>query len=100
MVANGCRGEVSLRLGDREYVLRPTFARLVALEAEIGSLFALVERAAAGDVRVAEMAATFWHCVEACEEPRAAFEGRLLSVGVSALLAPYRTLLARLFAGS
>lgn len=42
--------------------LRPTFASLVAAEAELGPLFALVERASAGDLRLGEMVALFWHC--------------------------------------
>jgi hypothetical protein len=44
--ANAVRGEASLRVGGEALVLRPSFAALVAAEAEIGSLFGLVERAA------------------------------------------------------
>jgi hypothetical protein len=36
---------------------------LVAAEEELGPLFALVERAAEGKLKVSEMAALFWHCV-------------------------------------
>ena len=43
-------------------MLRPTFAALVAAEEELGPLFALVERAAAGQLKLSEMAALFWHC--------------------------------------
>lgn len=48
--------------------VRPSFAALVAAEAELGSLFALVERAASGEMRLSEMAALFWHCVDARPE--------------------------------
>jgi hypothetical protein len=60
--ANSVRGEASLRVGETDILLRPTFAALVAAEEEIGPLFALVERAAAGQLRLSEMVALFWHC--------------------------------------
>lgn len=47
------------------YVLRPSFAALVAAEAELGPLFALVERAAAGRLTLTETAALIWHCIDA-----------------------------------
>ncbi|HYE28998.1 MAG TPA: gene transfer agent family protein [Allosphingosinicella sp.] len=62
--ANALRGEAALLVGDETLVLRPSFAALVAAEEELGPLFALVERAAAGGLRVAEMAALFWHCAD------------------------------------
>lgn len=43
-------------------VLRPSFEALVAAEEEVGSLFALVERAAGGGLRLGEMVALFAHC--------------------------------------
>jgi hypothetical protein len=60
--ANSVRGEASLRVGETDILLRPTFAALVPAEEEIGPLFALVERAAAGQLRLSEMVALFWHC--------------------------------------
>ena len=62
--ANPARGEVSLRVGSESVRLRPSFEALVAAEEELGPLFALVERAAGGGLKVAEMAALFWHCAE------------------------------------
>jgi hypothetical protein len=61
--ANGARGEASFAVGGLKLVLRPSFEALVAAEEELGPLFALVERAAAGGLKVGEMAALFWHCV-------------------------------------
>jgi hypothetical protein len=61
--ANPVRGEASVRVGGTEMVLRPSFAALVAAEEELGSLFALVERAAAGGLKLSEMAGLFWHCL-------------------------------------
>lgn len=61
-VANPVRGEASLIVRGETWVLRPSFTALVAVEEELGSLFALVERAAAGGMKLAEMVALFWHC--------------------------------------
>ena len=63
--ANPVRGEAELCLGGERLVLRPSFAALVAAEGELGSMFALVERAAEGRLLLSEVAALFWHCVEA-----------------------------------
>ena len=60
--ANAARGEASIRVAGEPLVLRPSFAALVAAEEEMGPLFALVERAARGDLRLAELVALFWHC--------------------------------------
>ena len=60
--ANPHRGEASLSVAGEALVLRPTFSALVAAEQELGPLFALVERAAAGGLRLGEMVALFWHC--------------------------------------
>ncbi len=54
--ANPLRGEAGLRVAGEAIVLRPSFAALVAAEAELGPLFALVERAAAGALTLAELA--------------------------------------------
>ena len=62
--ANAARGEASFALGERTIVLRPSFAALVAAEAELGPLFALVERAAEGRLTLAEMTALFGHCAD------------------------------------
>jgi hypothetical protein len=60
--ANPARGEAALVIHGEAVKLRPSFEALVAAEEELGPLFALVERAAAGGLKVAEMAALFWHC--------------------------------------
>lgn len=62
-VANPARGEAALQVGGETLVLRPSFEALVAAETELGSLFALVERAAEGRLMLAELATLFWHCV-------------------------------------
>jgi hypothetical protein len=62
--ANPARGEAVLVIAGEAIRLRPSFEALVAAEEELGPLFALVERAAAGGLRISEIAALFWHCVE------------------------------------
>jgi hypothetical protein len=66
--ANPVRGEAELLVAGERLVLRPSFQALVAAEGELGSLFALVERAAEGRLLMGEMAALFWHCVDARPE--------------------------------
>lgn len=61
--ANGLRGEAGLVLGGRALVVRPSFTALVAAEAEVGPLFALVEKAADGALGLGDMAALIWHCL-------------------------------------
>lgn len=62
VAANPQRGEAELCVGGARLVLRPSFEALVAAEQELGSLFALVERAAEGRLTLAEMVGLFWHC--------------------------------------
>jgi hypothetical protein len=99
--ANGARGEAALALGDTTLVLRPSFAALVAAEAELGPLFALVERAAGGELTLAEMAGLFWHCL--AERPegltRDAFGEALLGGGLAGATPALRTLLEQILAG-
>ena len=80
---------------------RPSFSALVAAEAEAGSLFQLLERAAGGQARIADMAALFWHCLGDRREgeERSHFETALLLEGVGTLLPVYRVLLSAVFGG-
>ena len=61
MSANPHRGEASLKVGGEAIIIRPSFGALVAAEEELGPLFALVERAAEGELGIGEMAALFDH---------------------------------------
>ena len=61
MSANPHRGEASLQVGGEILVLRPSFTALVAAEQELGSLFALVDRASEGELQLGEIAALFDH---------------------------------------
>ncbi len=97
--ANAHRGEVDLPLEGDVRLLRPSFEALVAAEAEAGSLFRLLDRAAAGEVRLSDMDAMFWHCLgdRRSGERREAFQASLVTEGICALLPVYRALLSAVF---
>jgi len=99
--ANPARGEASLRVAGESIILRPTFAALVAAEGELGPLFALVERAAAGALSLGEMVALFWHC--RCEAPegvtREHFGEAVVGAGLAAATPVLRVLLGQILAG-
>lgn len=99
-VPNAVRGEVALVLGVESFCLRPSFAALVAAEAELGPLFALVERAAAGGLTLSEMTALFWHCLAPpAALDRAQLGDRLVSAGLANVTPALRALLAQVLAG-
>jgi hypothetical protein len=98
--ANALRGEAALTVAGRERVLRPTFAALVAAEDELGPLFALVERAGAGQLRLAELAALFWHCLGECEDlSREQVGEAVLATGLAGCAPALRGLLGQILQG-
>jgi len=103
--ANPHRGEATLLIAGSPRVLRPSFTALVAAEEELGPLFALVERAGAGQLRLAEMAALFWHCLANRENlgredlSREAVGAAILEQGLAAAARPLRVLLAQILQG-
>ncbi|MBJ7501793.1 MAG: gene transfer agent family protein [Sphingopyxis sp.] len=99
--ANALRGEAELCVGERRFVLRPSFAALVAAEAELGPLFALVERAADGRLALTELASLFWHCVKERPEQlsREAIGEAVVAQGLAAVTPALRTLLGQILQG-
>ena len=98
--ANPIRGEASLVVDGRVRVLRPTFAALVAAEDELGPLFALVERAAAGQLRLTELAALFWHCLAARDGATREQVGEaVLASGLAGCAPALRRLLGQILQG-
>lgn len=98
--ANPLRGEGTLTVAGVTHVLRPTFENLVLAEAELGSLFALVERAAAGALTLTEMTALLWHCLPGENRPdRIAVGQAVLAMGLVGATAPVRTVLAQVLQG-
>ena len=98
--ANAERGEAELIIDGRRYLLRPSFENLVAAEEELGSLFALVERASEGALTLSEIAALLWHCIAADPRPaRDAVGARVLTMGLVAATKPVRAVLAQVLQG-
>lgn len=101
MIANPERGEAVLTVGGVPRLLRPRFTALVGAEDELGPLFALVERAGAGQLRLAEMVALFWHClVDRDALTRDAVGEAAAEQGLAACARPLRTLLAQILHGA
>jgi Phage tail tube protein, GTA-gp10 len=97
---NALRGECSLTIAGTSHILRPSFENLVLAEAELGSLFALVERASQGMLTLAEMAALLWHCLPADNRPDRSLVGQaVLALGLVAATGPVRTILAQVLQG-
>ena len=94
------RGEASIALAGRQYILRPSFAALVAAEDELGSLFAMVERASSGALTVAEMAALVWHCLPTDARPKRELVGEaLMSMGLVQASNPVRAIFTQVLKG-
>ncbi|WP_375402051.1 gene transfer agent family protein [uncultured Sphingomonas sp.] len=100
-MANSARGEAAVRVGGCALKLRPSFQALVAAEGELGSLFALVERAADGRLNLAELVALFWHCVVDPPEglTREALGEAVTQAGLAAATPVLRVLLRQILAG-
>lgn len=99
--ANPVRGETTLEIGGIPRLLRPTFTALVAAEEELGPLFALVERAGAGQLRLADMAALFWHCLADRDRiPREQVGEAIADRGIAACSHPLRALLEQILKGA
>ena len=98
--ANSLRGEAAFVVDGIERTLRPSFTALVAAEEELGSLFELVERAGDGKLRLAEMAALFWHCLaERGALSRETVGDAIAAQGLAACAKPLRALLGAILQG-
>jgi hypothetical protein len=97
VTANPARGEAAIC----GHVLRPTFSALVAAEDELGPLFALVERAAAGQITLSELVALFWHCLRDRPEDliRADFAESVAEQGLAGVTPALKMLLGQILQG-
>ena len=84
-----------------DWVLRPSFAALVAAEDELGPLFALVERAASGGLKLSEMVALFWHCLKERHPDltRETFGEAVSAAGLASATPALKVLLGQILAG-
>ncbi len=96
--ANPARGEAGLA----GFRLRPSFAALVAAEADLGPLFALVERAADGRLTLAETVGLLWHCCDPRPEglTQEGFGEAVCAQGLAAITPVLRTILQQILAGA
>ena len=98
--ANPFRGEASIPLAGSPRLLRPSFAALVAAEEELGPLFALVERAGAGQLKLAELVALFWHCLaDRSAVNREQLGEAVMALGLAEASKPLRVLLGQILQG-
>jgi hypothetical protein len=98
--ANPLRGEAAIRIAGELRTLRPSFTALVAAEEELGPLFALVERAGNGELRLTEITALFLHCLESRDGlSRETVGEAILANGLAASTKPLRALLAAILQG-
>ncbi|HEU4820692.1 MAG TPA: gene transfer agent family protein [Qipengyuania sp.] len=96
-MSNALRGEAAIIIVGTSYKLRPTFDALVRAEEELGPLFALVERAGEGRLRLAEIAALFWHCLaEPAGLTRGAVGEAVVAMGLAEAAKPLRVLLGEI----
>ena len=93
---NPARGEAVLA----GYHLRPSFVALVAAEGELGPLFALVERAAAGALTLEETVALLWHLVTGDAPERARFAEDVTAAGLAAISPVLRQMLSQILKGA
>lgn len=98
--ANAQRGEAEIMVGGQTLLLRPSFESLVAAEEELGSLFALVERASEGGLTIAEITALIWNCIACEQRPDRSEVGKaVLALGLVASTKPVRAILAQVLQG-
>lgn len=98
--ANPLRGEAIIIVGGRSCKLRPTFDALVRAEEELGPLFALVDRAGEGQLKLTEIAALFWHCLaEPASLERAAIGEAVVTQGLAQATGPLKVLLTQILKG-
>ncbi|MBX9896642.1 MAG: gene transfer agent family protein [Qipengyuania sp.] len=94
------RGEAAIMIDGEARLLRPSFDALVRAEEELGPLFALVERAGEGQLRLTEIAGLFWHCLaDRAELTREAVGEAVVAMGLAEAARPLRVLLGEILRG-
>jgi hypothetical protein len=98
---NPARGEAAIRVNGSTITLRPSFAALVAAEAELGSLIALVSRAAEQRLTLGEMVALFWHCRHGAPDTltREVLGEAVVAQGIAAVTPALTMVLRQILAG-
>jgi hypothetical protein len=98
---NPARGESVLNVGGQTLTVRPSFQALVAAEQDVGPLFELVEKAAAGKLSLADTVALIFHCI--ADRPddltREKLGELITETGIAALTPLLRSLLGQILKG-
>lgn len=97
--ANPARGEAAFLVDGTSVVLRPSFEALVAAEEELGPLYALVERAAGGGLKLSEVVALFWHCQRDQKAERERIGAAIVEAGLARATPVLRILLSQILQG-
>lgn len=99
-MANPARGEAIIHVGGRELLLRPSFDALCRAEDELGSLFAMVDRAGEGQLRLSEIASLFWYCLaQPGAVEREAVGEAVLDMGLAKATDPLKQLFGQILRG-
>lgn len=102
-VANTHRGEVSLTLGPRRFVLRPSFSAIIAIEERLGGVIGLAVKASKGEIGLGETAVILWETVDKEDSADLAEEdlgAMILEEGLASVSPVVGDLLATILKGS
>lgn len=101
MQANPHRGEVNLTLGDQNYVLRPSFSALVAIEEELQTSVLLLAQKIAleGVLTLQELSSVCRHTLLEYTDSRETLEQELLEDGIMHVLEQVSELLNNAIVG-
>jgi Phage tail tube protein, GTA-gp10 len=93
---------ILLNFGGQSIAFRPSYAALVSAEADVGSLFALVECASNGALKLHDMIALLWHC--RVDTPASlsldAFGALCVEAGLSHITPVFRALIEQALGGA
>ena len=101
--ANRLRGEVPLSLGARDFVLRPSFTAIIAIEERLGGVISLAVKASKGAFGLREVTVIIWETLDGREDSRLTEEslgGLILEEGLAAVSSVVSELLASILKGS
>jgi Phage tail tube protein, GTA-gp10 len=101
--ANSLRGEVALTLGGCPYVLRPSFAAIVAIEERLGGVIGLALKASKGELSLREMAVLIFETLEKHESDAPSEDEigeRILDDGLASVAPVVSALLAAILKGN
>lgn len=97
---NSERGEIAIRLGGQEIVLRPTFEALVEIEQQLGQgLVALARRMATRDIGLRDAAVIVRASMVDDKPPLAEVGRRILDQGLVTLVGPLAGFIAGALSG-